>query len=74
MRYLFIAIVLVLAGLWPSAPESRDMTWYHVQYPCVIMRFQDCQYVLDAPGGRIVKVENDGSQGYGAQQLEEIQV
>jgi len=38
------------------------------------MQFQDWQYVLDAPGGRIIKVENNRSQGYGAQQFEEIQV
>lgn len=74
MRHVFIAIVFVVAGLWPSALESRDVTWYHVQYPCVIMQFQDFFYVLDAPGGRIIRVENKGSQGYGAQQLEEIQV
>jgi hypothetical protein len=74
MRYLLIAVVFVVAGLWPSSLESRDVTWRHVQYPCVIMQFQDLHYVLDAPGGRIIKVENNGFQGYGAQHLEEIQL
>jgi len=74
MQHVFIVIVFVVAGFWPSPLESRDVTWYDVQYPCVIMQFQDWQYVLDAPGGRIIRVENSGSQGYGAQQLEEIQV
>jgi hypothetical protein len=73
LRWLSITVVLVLAELWPAILESSDWTPYHVQYPCVIMQCQDWHYVLQAPGGRIIKVENNGSQGYGAQHLEEIQ-
>lgn len=74
MRWLAITVVLVLAELWPAILESSDLTPYHVQYPCVIMQCQDWHYVLEAPRGRIIKVEKDGSQDPGLQPAEEIQV
>ena len=74
MRRLTIAMLLVAAGLWPTILESGDLTAYYVRYPCVIMQCQDWHYVLEAPGGKIVKVEENGHQALGGQLAEEIEV
>lgn len=74
MRRLVIVILLVLTELWPTMLESDDLNPHHVQYPCVIMQCQDWHYVLEAPGGTIIKVATDGCQSFGVQPAEEIQV
>lgn len=74
VRLVIFILFVVVSSFWPGPLGPKDLVWYHAQYPCIIMQFQDWHYVLDAPGGRVLKVENKGLEDLGAQGLDEIQV
>ena len=64
MFRLVISTLLIVVGFfWPGKLESKDLIWYQPpQYPCIIMKFQNWDYVLEEPGGKITKLENISSK------------
>ena len=58
VRLVIPILLVVVSSFWPGKLEPKDLIWYHAQYPCVIMQFQDWHYVLDESGGKIRKLEN----------------
>lgn len=50
-------LVVVFAVLCPSALTGADAEFFHPHYPCEIMRGGGYSYILVAPGGKILKIE-----------------
>jgi len=68
VRLVIPILLVVVSSFWPGKLEPKDLIWYHTQYPCVIMQFQDWHYVLDEPGGKIRKLESISSDFVASEQ------